>query len=207
VLVDDGSTDGTADAARACQPGARLTVLESGGRGPAHARNVGLAALGTLLVAFCDADDQWATDRLRHDLAAFNSTDDLDILLGRTRFVADDPLLLAPYNFDSVDRTAVIPHLGAATMRARVLDRVGLLDSHMSNYEDYEWFYRARDLGVHIVTHDRTVQTRTLHANSTSHRHPPAAADLLAVIHRSVQRRRVTGLTDAERLDMIGRAR
>ena len=42
IVVDDGSTDGSADAAREAVPGA--TILTAGGRGPSAARNVGVAA-------------------------------------------------------------------------------------------------------------------------------------------------------------------
>ncbi|MEH1129169.1 glycosyltransferase family 2 protein [Micromonospora sp. CPCC 206061] len=38
--------------------------------GLAGARNTGILALDTDLVAFCDDDDQWAPDKLRHQVAA-----------------------------------------------------------------------------------------------------------------------------------------
>lgn len=52
VVVDDGSVDGTGEAARAA--GAR--VLRGAGDGPAKARNLGLAEVTTPLVVFTDAD-------------------------------------------------------------------------------------------------------------------------------------------------------
>ena len=56
LVVDDGSTDGTAGVARA--HGADVIRLEqSGGSGPA--RNRGIEAAGTTWVAFLDSDDAW----------------------------------------------------------------------------------------------------------------------------------------------------
>ena len=86
------------------------------------------------------------------------------------------------------------PHFGAATMRTSVFEMVGLIDASLANYEDYEWFTRARDLGAQVVSHDRVVQVRHIHADSTSRLNPPRPHDLLAVIQRSVVRRRGTSL-------------
>jgi glycosyltransferase involved in cell wall biosynthesis len=186
VVVDDGSTDDTAEVA------ARLgtAVIRTDGRGPGAARNRGIEMVTTAIVAFCDADDVWSPDRLRQDLNAFDGDPDLDVLVGRTLFEADDPALLTPYRFERDDRSAAIPHFGAATMRTGVFRRVGAIDESLANYEDYEWFFRARDLGARTLTHDRIVQTRRMHAGSTSQRNPPRPADLLAVMQRSVLRRR-----------------
>ncbi|HZN96518.1 MAG TPA: glycosyltransferase [Gemmatimonadales bacterium] len=56
VVVDDGSSDGTAESARAA--GARVLVLESGSEGgnPARARNLGAATASGDPIVFLDAD-------------------------------------------------------------------------------------------------------------------------------------------------------
>jgi GT2 family glycosyltransferase len=65
-VVDDGSTDATADVARA----QGVQVVRGGGRGAAAARNVGLRAGGGELVAFLDAHSVAASDWLRLMVAA-----------------------------------------------------------------------------------------------------------------------------------------
>ncbi len=67
VVVDDGSTDGTAHAAQAA--GAR--VLRQPNAGPAAARNFGVAATHAPLLAFLDADDRWLPGKLSAQLPAF----------------------------------------------------------------------------------------------------------------------------------------
>lgn len=70
VLVDDGSSDGTADWARNRRGSTfSLTVLETGGVGPARARNLGVEAAKSLLIAFLDADDVWWPNKLDRQLA------------------------------------------------------------------------------------------------------------------------------------------
>lgn len=60
IVVDDGSTDATA--AIAARMGAE--VVSQSQRGPGAARNRGLEMARTEFVAFCDADDWYAPDKL-----------------------------------------------------------------------------------------------------------------------------------------------
>ncbi|MBC03160.1 MAG: hypothetical protein CMJ34_07635 [Phycisphaerae bacterium] len=62
LLVDDGSRDDTVAIAES----RGVEVLASGGRGAGAARNVGIAAAGTSLVWFVDADCVAAPDALDH---------------------------------------------------------------------------------------------------------------------------------------------
>ena len=67
LVIDDGSTDGSAEAL-AGWPG--VTVLRQPNAGPGAARNRGLAAARGELVAFLDADDRWLPGRVPALLAA-----------------------------------------------------------------------------------------------------------------------------------------
>ena len=63
VVVDDGSTDDTAEvAARYADHGVRYVHRTQGGAG--RARNTGLRATSAPLIAFLDADDAWLPDRV-----------------------------------------------------------------------------------------------------------------------------------------------
>src|SRR3954468_8267905 len=67
IVVDDGSTDGSAAVAES-YPEARLLRAENGG--PGAARNVGVAAARGEAVANLDADDLMVPERVERQLEA-----------------------------------------------------------------------------------------------------------------------------------------
>ena len=69
IVVDDGSTDGTADAVRALDGRVRVVRHETS-RGVGAARNSGIAAASGSWVGFLDDDDLWAPQKLRAQLTA-----------------------------------------------------------------------------------------------------------------------------------------
>jgi glycosyltransferase involved in cell wall biosynthesis len=62
VVVDDGSSDGSADWLRATHP--EVQVIEQTNQGVAAARNAGIAAAKGDWIAFLDADDLWLPGKL-----------------------------------------------------------------------------------------------------------------------------------------------
>jgi GT2 family glycosyltransferase len=81
VLVDNGSTDGTADAVRARFPGVEVVALREN-RG-AVGRNVGVERLGTPYVAFCDDDTWWEPGSLARAVEALDAHPGLAVLNAR----------------------------------------------------------------------------------------------------------------------------
>lgn len=66
IVVDDGSTDATAEVARR----AGVRVLTQANAGPGAARNRGIAATDCELIAFLDADDLFQPEKLARQVAA-----------------------------------------------------------------------------------------------------------------------------------------
>jgi glycosyltransferase involved in cell wall biosynthesis len=62
IVIDDGSTDNTAEVMTAYGPPVRYIKIENGGAGPA--RNRGIDEAKGDLVAFLDSDDEWMAPKL-----------------------------------------------------------------------------------------------------------------------------------------------
>jgi len=81
IVVDDGSTDGTADyLATLTDPRIRV-ILSERNLGPSGARNVGVDAASAGIVAFLDSDDAYRPGRLAVPLKAFAAEADLVCVL------------------------------------------------------------------------------------------------------------------------------
>jgi glycosyltransferase involved in cell wall biosynthesis len=153
VVVDNGSSDGTGELARAHAVVDR--VVAEPVRGSYAARNAGIAvALGSVL-AFTDADCRPHPGWLRHGVAALA---DADLVGGKVvAAVSAHPTTWERYDRAVyLDQGRAVHEEGyAATanllVRAEVFARVGLFDARLRSSGDLEWGQRATAAGHRLV--------------------------------------------------------
>jgi glycosyltransferase involved in cell wall biosynthesis len=73
IVVDDGSTDGSAEVARRAVPGVRLVQTEHSG--PSRARNIGTGLAQGNFIQYLDADDLLASDKLARQVHALERSE------------------------------------------------------------------------------------------------------------------------------------
>jgi glycosyltransferase involved in cell wall biosynthesis len=193
IVVDDGSTDGTAAIAAGWHGRLgtiRLRIIGQSNRGLSVARNRGLLASRGDLVAFLDADDEYLPEHLALLAAAFEHRADVVMAFGDMRcwpeHQAKTPLQLDPIR-DSLRRISTPfgpeglallgPGICAANLRrpsivpsAWVIRRdalpdIGLFLPHCPYGEDLDFFVRLTRAG-RIAWCDRPTARRRLRADS-----------------------------------------
>lgn len=137
LVVDDGSTDGGGEIARAFGPPVR--VIEQDNRGPAAARNVAIQQARGDVVGFLDADDIWTAGvpDPRIELIASGGA---DLVVGLVQPVT---VGLQPW---ADPKPGVLA--GAVVARRSVFSEHGMLDEERIHGEDVDWMQRMREAGV-----------------------------------------------------------
>jgi putative flippase GtrA len=137
VVVDDGSSDGTADAALAA--GADQVVVQPRNRGKGAAVRAGVLAARGRTVAFTDADLAYAPDQVRRVLAAIE--DGWDVAIGDRRH--PDSRALAPAPPLRALGSRIINWLGYVVLLGSYRDTQGGLKAFRSDVARFV-FARAR---------------------------------------------------------------
>jgi glycosyltransferase involved in cell wall biosynthesis len=88
IVVDDGSSDGTADVAG--RYGKQVRLLRGENRGAAAARNRGEEVARGEFLALLDADDRWLPERVERELEALDVRPDIDAVMCATEVVDAD---------------------------------------------------------------------------------------------------------------------
>lgn len=168
IVVDDGSTDGTAAVAKSF--GRRVTYLHQDNAGPAAARNRGVAAARGTFISFLDADDLWEPDKLEKQLARFSARDELSYCVGMVQNFWEDEVADEAELMSSHPRAR--PIAGYVTMTLLVtrewMDRVGAFDITLGHGDAADWFQRADAMGAVSELLPDVLGRRRLHRDNRS---------------------------------------
>jgi len=155
VVVDDRSTDATADIVeRSADPRVRC-LRQRSNSGPSAARNRGVRAAHAPLIAFLDSDDRFLPHKLSFVTRYFEDNPDIDALLDSFELVYPRVMMWTakatranPDSRDSgaIERAVFARHIykatPALTARKQVLTKVGLFDERLRRREDMDLVLR-----------------------------------------------------------------
>lgn len=165
VVVNDGSTDATADILKSF--GATIRTIYQTNRGLAAARNAGAASSITNYLAFLDADDDWVPDKLAKTVSALDKNpasvlaySDLIAIDDRgneERLVAGDPRALKDM------LTTGQPIIPSAVVMRRTVWQVcgGFNEGFRCSFEDAHMWLLARERGEFEYVAEPLVRYRT----------------------------------------------
>ena len=191
VVVDNGSTDKTVSIAQDLGD-PRVRLIEERRRGPAAARNAGLAVANGELISFLDHDDYWPQGRNAGLLAALTADPDADAAYGRLRVLVEPGC--DDQGFAVVDGTFA-PAIGLHTylFRRRILDRTGPMDESLALGSDADYVARLRQAGMKTAVYDGDAAVYRRHGGNITLDVAAKRDGLFGVIARNLVRKRSAG--------------
>lgn len=182
VVVDDGSSDGTAEIVAALAGSdRRIAYLSQVAAGASAARNAGLAAASGEFVQFLDADDLLGPRKLQHQVEVFARHPEADIVYGGDRYFVEGGRGDAQEKVERqwaqgptrrvvsgpgesvlaalVDDNIMV--IEAPLIRRALLDKIGGFDPRIRRMEDWEFWLRLALAGA-CFRHDGAIDDDAL---------------------------------------------
>jgi glycosyltransferase involved in cell wall biosynthesis len=191
IVVDDGSTDGTA--AIAAGYGERISLLHQANAGHAAARNRGIEAARGDFLAFLDADDLWRADKLTRQVERFRHRPELDASVTLIQNFWMPELATEAEEYRDQHRGGPLPGYSPVTLLARssLFRRLGFFDTSLRHGGVAAWFVRAREQGALIELLPEVLVQRRMHARSFGRENVGSSqAEYLAIVKAALDRRR-----------------
>lgn len=190
LIVDDGSTDATAQIARGYEP--RVTLIQQDNAGPASARNDGIFRATGSLLAFLDQDDLWLPHKLERQCECLAADPELDICYSHVQRLWSEELEDEAQRVRDQPRGDIVPAYATISMlaRRRAFDRVGELSHDLKFGDAIDWALRARDLGLNMLMLDDVLVRHREHHHNLTRQREENADEFLHIVKRTLDRRR-----------------
>ena len=209
IVVNDGSTDATAE--KTARFGARVRLIEQPNRGPAAARNRGVAEARGKYLAFLDGDDVWLPGKLATQVSYAREHPDVKIVFtGFARWLPERSGTYPPardfaawgakdvigpeysgYLYTTLLLDSVICIITAMMERA-AFTGLGGFDENLKVGEDYEFWMRASRVCLARKI-DRITALYRMQPDSATRSAPRAVSHEYMVLKQTLERFGTTG--------------
>jgi glycosyltransferase involved in cell wall biosynthesis len=149
LVVDDGSTDDTSHTLEPFLDDSRVRYYVQRNRGQAAAKNHGLGRSKGEYVAFLDADDMWAPDKLDLQFPLFSTSESVGVVYSRVSYIdetgrdlgiADNELFRGRVSGPLLIRNFI--GFGTAVVKKQCFERLGGFKENLRMGIDYDLWLR-----------------------------------------------------------------
>lgn len=172
IVVDDGSSDGTAGIARGF--GSRISYLRQENGERSRARNRGALHASGEWLCFLDADDLIAPEKIEREVEALKEQPGCDLVFSRTLFVDRAGRTLGPLRIVAPDPDPVrrlfagnFITVNAFLLRKSSFQAAGGFDPELNRAEDWELLLRLALAGSKFLFLDQFLAYYRLHGENT----------------------------------------
>jgi len=176
IILDDGSTDGTADIVSNYADERIRLVADNENRGLTHRLNQGLSLARADIIARMDADDVAHKERFQRQFDRLLDDATLDLVFSNAEIIDAAGDLTGRSHIDLSGETA-LDHLrdsgnvlihSSAMMRKAAIDRVGGYDPALRTRQDYDLWMRCLEAGYRLEVMEAPLLKLRVHDGSIS---------------------------------------
>ncbi|VAW86803.1 Putative N-acetylgalactosaminyl-diphosphoundecaprenol glucuronosyltransferase [hydrothermal vent metagenome] len=176
IIVDDGSTDGTAAWVAEHYP--QIKLIEQQNSGVSAARNRGIEAASGEWIALLDSDDEWLPKKLEKQLACLKSEPALKIIHSDEIWIRNGVRVNQMRKHskkggwifqDCLPLCAISP--SAVMIHRSIFDDVGLFDESLPACEDYDLWLRITSVYPVLYYDEPLIQKYGGHEDQLSRKH------------------------------------
>lgn len=189
IIVDDGSTDKTAQIAKDIKGNVKYNYQTN--KGPAAARNKGIQLAQGEFLAFLDVDDLWTLDKLTTQVQYIMQHPEIQYTIARIKYFLE-PGYAPPAGFrkELLKGTHVGRLIGTLVSRKSIVEKVGMFNTTLSTAEDVDWFSRANDQQVTMALIPKVLMHKRVHCSNISQNVDENNRNLLKTLRKSVHRKK-----------------
>jgi len=187
IVVDDGSTDGSAAIAAAFP---EVVLLTQTNQGAWVARNKALARVRGEFIAFLDADDLWLPGKLTAQVAWLKANPEFGYVAAKFRNFLEKGTPRPPWIKQEQLEEDLSGGVANLMVRREAFDVVGPFDTTTLRGADLDWVVRARDAGIQGGIVDAVLMKRRIHDANLSHGWTGGRTLLMRALRDSIARRR-----------------